>query len=80
MSKGGKAMDNHTKGMQQSEHINSTIDYREHSGPYGEKEYSAIVTSGGCDFRSQSYSNKDDARAEAAEMANSSLGFLYEEN
>jgi hypothetical protein len=74
MKNSGKTMDEFTKGIQRSENINSTISYRE-TGCGIE----ATVTSGGGQYISNSYSNRDDARAEAAQMATDSLSFLYDD-
>jgi len=74
MSKSGEKMDDYTKGIQSAEGINSTITYRE-TGCGIE----ATVTTGNGEYISQSYDNKDDARNEAATMAEESLGFLYKE-
>jgi dsRNA-specific ribonuclease len=74
MSKSGRTMDNHTKGYQKSESKNSTISYRETGCGI-----QATVTSGGNQFISGSYSSKDEARQEAADMAHDSLGFLYDD-
>lgn len=65
----GKSMDKFTKSIQKAEGINPTISYRE----TGAGDIEATVTVGRNDYISSGKSSKEDARAEAVEMASSSL-------